>query len=174
MARSIRGYWIKAAPIQRLMHQWMDENEHEINEGGMASRTAQLAQLVWPDSEPRSRERRIRILLTQEHIDFDTADRVLCRMDMVQAWITDPELSEVYWSANLKLLDHARPTSPKVKRTLGKAMRATYERIGTVDGVIREVGMSREVVRKYLLHVKSAGEVGTEHLRRRREQQRAA
>ena len=171
MAQRLCRYWIPAAPIQRLMQVWMEENARERNEGGHESRAAHLAQLLWPNSQPRSRERRLRCVLTQPNMDFDAADRILCAMDMVHAWITDPELSEIYWNLDLSQLDHARPTSPRVREELRKRVQGVFDRIGSVDGTTRELGLSKETIRRYLTGVRSAGEHA---LARNREQARAA
>ena len=46
-----------------------------------------------------------------ETIDFDYADRILCRLELVHLWQEDPVLRKAYEEVDLAHLDRLRPTT---------------------------------------------------------------
>lgn len=89
--------WVPAGPIVGL-----------LEERVARSSQVEVAELLWPGS--KYGERRLRVVLGQEFLSFDLADRVLCRLGRVDLWYSSPELG--YWDVSLSPGRSKRRLSP--------------------------------------------------------------
>lgn len=91
--------FIPAGPIHRLLNEHLQaiqrEREH-VESGHMI-----LAERIWPHRKPKNCTRSIFRIMGQKFITFDLADYILCQLNEVCLWHTDPELSEAYTNARL-------------------------------------------------------------------------
>ncbi len=112
---------LPAAPIIRLVDLWIRENEPEgarfgANNLGVMAATDMAAQLIWPGcfyltkaGKTKSHRGRLTSFRKQKYISFDLADRILCKLGMVERWHDDPELNKLYREFDLAQLDEVKP-----------------------------------------------------------------
>ena len=136
-----KAHWVPLVPFRALLREYL-ENEGEDSEIG------NLVELLGV-----SGRRQLYRLLSEEgkqFIEFDLADRIVTRLRGPMEWITDPELAELYESANLRAVDWQYPTSPVVERRIRAQARRAFKREGTTAAVARALGVSLSMVEKYL------------------------
>ena len=148
---------IPAEPIRRVIEAWMKEweAEHELMPGIYQSREEirlsglqAAANAIWGETNGKttpfktlwrmmqrgegykvdSRGRRERI--QRESIDFDLADKILCRLEMVHLWQEDPELREIYEAMDLFALDLRRPTCKRAGIQTAKKAQKMVDKMG--------------------------------------------
>lgn len=74
-------------------------------------------------------------------LHFDTADRLMCAMNVAHEWLTNPIFREIYESVDLALLDKRKPTTRR--RHFGGAQRqVNYQQIV----MLFKAGMSRQEI----------------------------
>ena len=74
------GTWVPAGPIQRVVRKEL-----------LTQAEKTLEMIIWGKYNNRLRK-----IFTCEHLSFDVADKILCRLHLNHLWHSDPELSKVY------------------------------------------------------------------------------
>lgn len=126
----ITKYHLPAEPFRRVVRTRIGRTEgNEIYE-----RETQVAMEIWgPDCEwdVKACHDALRHFLKErgarDVIHFDAADRLLSRLGLSSLWVSDAELSSLYYGADLATLDVASPTCDKVRQEIVE----TVEEIGT-------------------------------------------
>lgn len=104
---------VPAAPIQEAIREFMRAT-------GMDQCAA--AGFIW-GSTGRLHWKRLQRFFEQEEVTFDLADHILCRIDMVDLWWSDPVLAERYQVVALSPLPATIPAGRRAPS--GKASRQT-------------------------------------------------
>lgn len=157
-----RPYCIPIEPFLRIIDEWL---EKAMQEWGRAAGTptddpihptTRLGQMLWPGMNKATADRRLYAFRNeQQYVDFDTADHILCTLELNHLWVTDPELNEIYETVPLPGLDFCRPTSPGA----WEQSRADVERLLETLSP-REVGQSMgidgQTVKRHLSKVVAA------------------
>lgn len=100
-------YPVPAAPIHKVIQDWLNESPlHTMTE---------LGQILFPEfkTERGGRDKTYTVLRSQ-FVDFDVADKILCRLDCSLLWLEDPVLREAYMNMDLEGLDRDRPVVLRV------------------------------------------------------------
>src|SRR3990167_6680115 len=88
---------LPSAPFRQVAQRYLDDNPYVP--------ASTLLEPVF------SHEAEIRQFMAgkYEEIEFNTADRLLCRLNLVHLWTTDPEFMYMYWRLPLKGLGRVQP-----------------------------------------------------------------
>ena len=152
-----RAYSVPVAPFRRIVNAWIDRALGEWGQSGEQLRdtdpihpTTRLCRMIWPKSTVHAAKRRLYALQYEQNtIDFDTADRILCALEMNDLWITDPELNEIYETVPLPALDISRPTCEAAAESSREALQELVDSIG-IGQAARTIGVSDVTIHRAL------------------------
>lgn len=99
-----------------------------------------LAFAIWPEKDAETRERHLRrVLHDKTEIEFEDADRILCELELVHRWYSDPELAEAYAEVPLYILDLRDPVGDEAFADTGRECAGLLERLSGVHSAAEKV-----------------------------------
>lgn len=142
---AIRKGMIACQPVSRLLNMWLEEQydgdgqikpkRAEVSAlTGLVESTGLYIELFWRVSRGE-----------KEWIKFDQADKIICHTYGPLAWVTEPDLNDLYQSFDFTYLDLRNPPTPDADGLL------TLHSLGLRPGLLaRMYGVSYAVLHRYL------------------------
>jgi len=143
---------IRFSPLQQLVHRIWGTQERDENRHDQGTRIIFRLLNRKEGRAPSKKSGHVGTPYTQESINFDLADLILCKLELQHLWRTDPELSEAYQRIDLFRLDVSKPTSEVTARKARELVtQAWLNNKKNVLGTARELGLNEKVVKQMVV-----------------------
>jgi hypothetical protein len=142
------GGFVPTKPVLELMDDWMERIEADSPFQAISMLILEL----WPEGVigldlveigKTKYERTLRQLREQKWVNFDKADRIVCRLG---GWRQSPGLEKAYERVNLLALDARHPTCPEARANVTEYLRGLKLELRSIAAVARATSLTPRLV----------------------------